>query len=113
MAAALDFDHICARKNVDGRILGSDFWGQIHYDNQKVHAVKDPNHRQTTMAEWTQEALRWAYPYDRMPHCPNYTPREMDASIVRGRDTNPITADELQAWCALIDAVDKIPQRYA
>ena len=91
MAAALDFDHICARKNIDGSILGSDIRGQIHYANQQVPAVKDPNHRQTTMAAWTQEALRWAYPYGRMPHYPNSMPREVEASIVRGCEANPIT----------------------
>jgi hypothetical protein len=113
MAAALDFDHICARKNIDGRILGSDFRGQIHYDNQKVHAVKDPNHRQTTMAEWTQDAFRWAYPYGRVPGYPNTMPQGVEQVIVRGRESSPIMADELEAWCTLINAAEKIPQLYA
>ena len=87
--------------------------GQLHYENQKVDAVKDPNHRQTTMAAWTQEALRWAYPYGRMSGYPDTMPQEVEQAIVRGRESSPIIADELEAWCTLINAVEKFPQFYA
>ena len=113
MAVTLDFEHIRSRKNIDGEILGNFLRGQLHYENQKVASVKDPNHRQTTMADWTQDAFRWAYPYGRMPGYPDTMPEEVERAIVRGRESSPIMADELEAWCTLINAAEEIPQLYA
>ena len=44
---------------------------------------------------------------------PDSMPLDVEAAIVRGRVTNPITADELKAWCTLINAADNIPALYA
>jgi len=85
----------------------------MHFDNQEVHSVKDPNHRQTVMAGWTQDAFRWAYPYGRMSGYPDTMPQDVERAIVRGREMSPITADELQAWCTVINAADNIPLLYA
>jgi hypothetical protein len=44
---------------------------------------------------------------------PDSMPLDVEAAIMRGRDTNPITTGELEAWCALINAADDIPHIYA
>ena len=113
MPATVDFEHIRGRKKIVGGIPGSLLRNQLHYDNQQVHSVKDPKNKQTKMAEWTSQAFRWAYPYGRMTGYPDSMPQEVEESIVRGRETNPITADELLAWCTVINAADEIPQLYA
>jgi hypothetical protein len=113
MAATLDFEHIRSRKNIDGEIPRHFLRNQMHFDNQEVHSVKDPNHRQTVMAGWTQDAFRWAYPYGRMSGYPNTMPQDVERAIVRGREMSPVTADELQAWCTVINAADNIPLLYA
>ena len=75
--------------------------------------MKDPKNKQTKLAEWTSQAFRGAYPYGRMTGYPDSMSQEVEESIVRGRETNPITADELLAWCTVINAADEIPQLYA
>ena len=113
MVATLDFDNTRSRKNIDGEIPGSFLWNQFNSENQGEPSVKDPNGPQTKMAEWTQDAFRWAYPFGRMPGYPVSMPKEVEEAIVRGRTANPITSDELEAWCTLINAAAKIPQLYA
>ena len=44
---------------------------------------------------------------------PNTMPQDVERAIVRGREMSPITADELQAWCTVINAADNIPLLYA
>ena len=113
MAATLDFEHIRLRESIVERMPGKFLRDQLHCDNQEVASVKDSKQKQTTMAAWTVYAFRWAYPYGRMAGYPENMPQNVEESIVRGRETNPITADELLAWCTLINAADKIPQIYA
>jgi len=89
------------------------FRDQLHNDNQELNSVKDPKNKYTKIAWWTTQAFRWAYPYGKMTGYPDCMPREVEESIVRGRETNPITAGELLAWCTVINAFDEIPQLYA
>jgi hypothetical protein len=113
MAATLDFVGIRYHRNIEGEIPGNLLRNQLNFDNQTVDSVKDKQHRQTTFAEWTKDACRWAYPYGRMDGYPDSMPLDVEAAIVRGRGANPITIDELDAWCALINAAGNIPQLYA
>ena len=113
MATTLDFTGIRFHRNIEGEIPGNLLRNQLNFDNQAVDSVKDKKNRQTAMAEWTKDAFRWAYPYGRMDGYPDSMPLDVEAAIVRGRVTNPITADELKAWCTLINAADNIPALYA
>ena len=113
MAAMLDFEHIRKHRSIEGDIPGNLLRNQLNFDNQEVESVKDKKHRQTTFAEWTKDAIRWAYPYGRMEGYPDTMPLDVEAAIVRGREKHPITADELRGWCALINVADNIPELYA
>ena len=96
MAAMLDFEHIRKRRSIEGEIPGNLLRNQLNFDNLQVESVKDKNHRQTTFAEWTKDAIRWAYQYGRMEGYSDTMPLDVKAAIVRGRKKHPITADELR-----------------
>jgi hypothetical protein len=113
IASTLDFAGIRFRRNIEVEIPGNHLRNQLNFYNQDVDSVKDKLHRQTNFAEWTKDAFRWAYPYGRMDGYPDSMPLDVEAAIMRGRDTNPITTGELEAWCALINAADDIPHIYA
>lgn len=113
IASTLDFAGIRFRRNIEVEIPGNNLRNQLNFYNQDVDSVKDKLHRQTNFAEWTKDAFRWAYPYGRMDGYPDSMPLDVEAAIMRGRDTNPITTGELEAWCALINAADDIPHIYA
>ena len=96
MAAMLDFEHIRKRRSIEGEIPGNLLRNQLNFDNLQVESVKDKNHRQTTFAEWTKDAIRWAYQYGRMEGYSDTMPLDVKAAIVRGCKKHPITADELR-----------------
>ena len=96
MAAMLDFEHIRKRRSIEGEIPGNLLRNQLNFDNLQVESVKDKNHRQTTFAEWTKDAIRWAYQYGRMEGYTDMMSLDVKGAIVRGRKKHPITADELR-----------------
>ena len=108
-----DFDVLRSKRNVHGEVPGKLGRNEVHYNFAHLSQAKNRSQRQTQFAPWVSEAIRWSCPYGHFEGYPSNIPQRVEDSLVACSDSNPILADELHAWCDIIERATDIPNIYA